>query len=73
MFKDNQKLLEAISDVIAAYSSDQKCKLYFTGSIKRLKELNERLNSKNIRIAIIGITSSGKSTLMNTILYCQQE
>ena len=68
MFIDNQKLSEAISDVIAAYSSDQKCKRYFSDSIKRLEDLEKMLDSKSIRIAIIGITSSGKSTLMNTIL-----
>ena len=68
MFIDYQKLSEAISDVIAAYSSDQKCKRYFSDSIKRLEDLEKMLDSKSIRIAIIGITSSGKSTLMNTIL-----
>jgi len=43
-------------------------KEYFGSFLKWLKDWDERLSSSKVRAGIIGITSSGKSTLLNQIL-----
>ena len=64
--KDDLKKL--ISKTLALYDSIPAAKKFFFASRRRLKDLLYRIESSQIRIAVIGITSSGKSALLNAIL-----
>ncbi len=68
MFNTTQELSSAITEVVKAYTSETQSAAFFVESLRQLKGLSDRLHSNYVRIALIGITSSGKSTLMNAIL-----
>ena len=57
-----------ISQTIALYESVPAAGKFFQASQNRLNDLLYRIDSSQTRIAVIGITSSGKSTLLNAIL-----
>ncbi len=57
-----------IPDLIAAYDAVSDAGDFFSQSKRNLNNLLQRKKENLVRIAIIGITSSGKSTLLNAIL-----
>jgi len=57
-----------VSQSISLYDSIPAAKNFFSVSRQRLQDLLYRIGSSQTRIAVIGITSSGKSTLLNSIL-----
>ena len=68
MIKTTQELKSAINGILRVYCSSKESEAFFAESIKIYQKQLERLESNYVRIAIIGITSSGKSTLLNSIL-----
>lgn len=63
-----ENITELISQTISLYDSVPVAKKFFLASRQRLENLLARIGSSQTRIAVIGITSSGKSTLLNAIL-----
>ena len=61
-------LEELVSQTISLHDPLLIKKKFFFDSRQRLENLLYRIRSSQTRIAVIGITSSGKSTLLNTIL-----
>lgn len=59
---------ESIASLVASIAKSPKLNKFFSHDVKLLRELKERIGNVETRIAIIGITSSGKSTLMNAVL-----
>ena len=59
---------ESIDSLVASIAKSPKLNKFFSHDVKLLRELKERIGNVETRIAIIGITSSGKSTLMNAVL-----
>lgn len=59
---------ELIATVLSLYDSAPVAQSFFSASRKRLEDLLYRIGSSQTRIAVIGITSSGKSTLLNAVL-----
>ena len=59
---------ELISSTLSLYDSMPVARQFFSASRSRLKDLLFRVGSSQTRIAVIGITSSGKSTLLNAVL-----
>ncbi len=68
VYKTNQDVIRAIDSVLSLLSARKDTKSFFAKSVRDLSALRERFANNETRIAIIGITSSGKSTLMNAVL-----
>lgn len=66
--KTPKELADAIGSLVESICKSAKLKKFFSRELKALEELQNRLSNAETRIAIIGITSSGKSTLMNAVL-----
>ncbi len=63
-----KSIRESIESLMASIAKSAKLRTFFSHDLKLLGELKERIGNVETRIAIIGITSSGKSTLMNAVL-----
>lgn len=63
-----QDLIRAIDGLTASITQHSEARTFFAKSLKDLAGLKARLENCDMRIAVIGITSSGKSTLMNAVL-----
>lgn len=63
-----QDVIAIIDDVVSAVQSAPETKKFFSEALRRLGDFRNVLENVETRIAIIGITSSGKSTLMNAVL-----
>lgn len=62
---------DAVDAIIDACNGiPEKERKFFEGFNERMVDFRRRLHSNQIRIAVIGITSSGKSTLLNSLLGC---
>lgn len=61
-------LVEAIDGIVREVKSSSKLTKFYAESLKRLQSFRDVLDNVETRVAIIGITSSGKSTLMNAVL-----
>lgn len=69
MSTNNKNILgKTILTIINIYDTIHNSEGLFSESKKRLTNLKERSENNQVRIAIVGITSSGKSTLLNKIL-----
>ncbi|MDX9977257.1 MAG: dynamin family protein [Candidatus Cloacimonadales bacterium] len=67
--KSNEhELLKNIKDFNIFLKSKAKETSNFTSVINRLNQLTENIENEKIEIALVGITSSGKSTLLNKLL-----
>lgn len=64
------KSLELLNNIIALLSKSKNAKIIerYKGDIKWLEDRKIKWDKNKIRVGIIGITSSGKSTLINAIL-----
>lgn len=67
MFKNN-KILNYINDIQKVLEKNEYRKLRYKNNSEWFKNREEQINNSIIRVAIMGITSSGKSTLVNAIL-----
>ena len=67
MEKDNE-LLEIISEINEVLEKDDYRKSRYISDVSWFKEHAKMIEKNIIRVAIMGITSSGKSTLVNAIL-----
>ena len=67
MEKDNE-LLEIISEINQVLEKDDYRKSRYISDVSWFKECAKMIEKNIIRVAIMGITSSGKSTLVNAIL-----
>ena len=61
-------VIAIIDEVVSAVQSAPETKKFFSEALRRLGDFKSILENVETRIAIIGITSSGKSTLMNAVL-----
>ena len=61
-------LIACIDGVAGKISQNAALKSFYRESLRRLSDFKRILGNVEMRIAIIGITSSGKSTLMNAVL-----
>ena len=66
--KGNVSLGEIINELIKILSSKKKFVAYFKSDIEIFSGIKENFDEGNLRIGLIGITSSGKSTLINALL-----
>ncbi|NRZ58804.1 GTPase Era involved in 16S rRNA processing [Clostridium beijerinckii] len=67
MFK-NDKILKYINDIQKVLEENEYRRLRYKNNSEWFKNREEQMNNSIIRVAIMGITSSGKSTLVNAIL-----
>ncbi|QAA31320.1 dynamin family protein [Clostridium manihotivorum] len=67
MLKDN-KILKYIDDVQEVLEKNQYRVQRYRNNLEWFKNRKKQINNSIIRVAIMGITSSGKSTLVNAIL-----
>lgn len=67
MFKNN-KILKYINDIQKVLEKNEYRRLRYKNNSEWFKDREEQMNNSIIRVAIMGITSSGKSTLVNAIL-----
>lgn len=65
---DNLNLRDITNKLIEILSSKSKFRNYFEADIETFSRINENFDRGIIRIGLIGITSSGKSTLINAFL-----
>ena len=63
-----QDVANLVSSIVEAARQSQETATFFAEDIRRLNEFVDILSNIETRVAIIGITSSGKSTLMNAVL-----
>ena len=68
VFASGQDIIEAVDALLVLVRSKPVLRKFFDKSIRDLEGLKARIGNQDTRVAIIGITSSGKSTLMNAIL-----
>lgn len=68
VFSSGQDIIEAVDALLVLLRSKPVLRKFFDKSIRDLEGLKARTGNQDTRVAIIGITSSGKSTLMNAIL-----
>lgn len=59
---------QIISEAISILSSSSETQSSFNEDIKRLRSQGELSNNNRYRLGVIGVTSSGKSTLINALL-----
>jgi len=57
-----------INKLLALFSEKEEVSKYFLPHIMELKHKSDRWEDETIRIGLIGVTSSGKSTLLNALL-----
>ena len=67
-FETDQDIVALIDEVASAVESAPETRAFFSEALRRLGDFKAILGNVETRIAIIGITSSGKSTLMNAVL-----
>lgn len=67
MLKDN-KIYKYIDDIQEVLEKNDYRKLRYMNNSEWFKNRKKQINDSIIRVAIMGITSSGKSTLVNAIL-----
>lgn len=65
---ESESLEKTIDEFLSLYSTVSLETDFFNSSRKRLDGLKHRMANDQVRIALIGITSSGKSSLLNRIL-----
>lgn len=60
--------LEIISDVIRILSSNAKCKERYASELDNFENRKIQASLNKYRLGVIGVTSSGKSTMINALL-----
>ena len=65
---NDSRIAGVISEITSALSLYPVVMRFLSNEKARLDRIEERIRSQQTHIAIIGITSSGKSTLMNAVL-----
>ena len=66
--KSENDVLSLIDSIVGDIRNNKALAAFFNKSLNDLESLHEMVGNHDTRIAIIGITSSGKSTLMNAVL-----
>ena len=66
--KENNYIFNVINEIMEVLKNNDYRKKRYNQDIEWFKNRSKIIDNNIIRIAIIGITSSGKSTLVNTIL-----
>ena len=66
--KSENDVLSLIDSIVGDIRNNKALAVFFNKSLNDLESLREMVGNHDTRIAIIGITSSGKSTLMNAVL-----
>ena len=66
--KSENDVLSLIDSIVGDIRNNKALAAFFNKSLNDLESLREMVGNHDTRIAIIGITSSGKSTLMNAVL-----
>jgi len=61
-------LIECVDEVIAALSRSKALREYFSSDIGELEDRRRQWSTIRSRVGLLGITSSGKSTLLNAML-----
>ena len=65
----NSKILSThLARFIQLFENTKESKQYFKGYILKFRNIAYKLDNEKIDIGVIGITSSGKSTLLNAVL-----
>lgn len=67
MFK-NSKILKYINDIKKVLEKNEYRRVRYKNNLEWFNNREEQMNNSIIRVAIMGITSCGKSTLVNAIL-----
>ena len=60
--------LQIIEKVISILSRNAKCKDRYAPELKNFSERKGRAKYNRYRLGVIGVTSSGKSTMINSLL-----
>lgn len=60
--------LETIIQVINTLSKNSKCKIRYTSELDNFQNRKSQAESNKYRLGVIGVTSSGKSTMINSLL-----
>lgn len=60
--------LEIIIKVIRALSANEKCKVRYASELDNFRNRKIQAESNKYRLGVIGVTSSGKSTMINSLL-----
>ena len=68
LLKSENDVLSLIDSIVGDIRNNNSLAAFFDKSLNDLEGLREMVGNHDTRIAIIGITSSGKSTLMNAVL-----
>lgn len=66
--KNKQNIGQDLQDLIKYFTSNKKYTKYFSSDIQFFKDRIEIWKRGKVRIGLIGVTSSGKSTLINALL-----
>jgi len=62
---DSGKIINSVLDIL---ESKQSVRERYQKDIKRLRERKDLWNGDKIRVGVLGVTSSGKSTLINAVI-----
>lgn len=62
------KLISQLTHFISLFNSNAGSQAYFKGYIEKFEIIKKKLQYQKIDIGLMGITSSGKSTLLNALL-----
>lgn len=68
VYDSERDVIAAIDSLISVADRSPESRKFFSKSVRDLESLKARIGNHDTRIAIVGITSSGKSTLMNAVL-----
>lgn len=60
--------LDIIVKVINALSRNAKCKTRYASELENFQNRKRQADSNKYRLGVIGVTSSGKSTMINSLL-----
>lgn len=62
------KEIEIILKVISTLSANAKCKERYASELENFRNREALAKSNKYRLGVIGVTSSGKSTMINSLL-----